>query len=424
MKKIFLLIFIFCTIQSFGQTITHTPEIDDQVTYDTDIEKVELRDEFTIIYFSYQYSNRRSQNYNLPIPLPNQRQQTSTATISINPKSYLNGNGKRFKYIKSTGIPELPDSKPVSPGQAYHFIVYYERLDPGIELFNLIEGKNSPEQTLQFWNFYGVHIKNPLRKIPTIPTGPVTLTIKGKILDAKTQKPVKATVICQFSKNATKTSPVLVSATGDYTFVLSPDAYTLTATAKGYDSEQASLDLSKINRNQQFTQNIYLNPVIQKTIPKPAPKEAPKKDLPKIEPPKVEPPVTDTTTIVAPKEESAPVKVEANKFRLDKVYFNIGESGLLSGSFDQLNGLIKMMKDSPTMNIIIEGHTDNIGDPAQNKRLSLERAFNVREYLISKGIVGKRVQFKGYGDTKPIADNNTEEGKKLNRRVEFVILNP
>ncbi|WP_165372093.1 OmpA family protein [Emticicia agri] len=423
MKRIYLLIFLFCAIHSFGQTITYTPEIDDQVTYDTDITKVELRDEFTIISFSYQYSNRRSQNYNFPIPLPNQRQ-TSTATISINPKSYLNGNGKRFKYIKSTGIPELPDSKPVSPGQVYNFTVYYERLDPGIELFNLIEGKNSPEQTLQFWNFYGVHIKNPLRKLPTTPTEPVTLTIKGKILDAKTQKPIAGKVVYQFDKNATKTGSVLVSANGDYTFALSPDAYTLTATAKGYEAEQARLDLSKIKRNQQFTQNIYLTQAVEKTETKPAPKETPKKDPPIIEKPKVEPPVIDTTTVAPPKEEAAPVKVEENKFRLDKVYFNTGESGLLPESYDQLDGLLKMMKDSPTMNIIIEGHTDNIGDPTQNKRLSLERAFNVREYLIKKGIAGKRIQFKGYGDTKPIADNATESGKKLNRRVEFVILNP
>lgn len=422
MKRISLLILLFCAIQSFGQTITHTPEIDDQVTYDTDIEKVELRDEFTIISFSYHYSNRRSQNYNFPIPLPNQRQ-TSTATISINPKSYLNGNGKRFKYIKSTGIPELPESKPVSPGQVYNFTVYYERLDPGIELFNLIEGKNSPEQTLQFWNFYGVHIKNPLRKLPTPTTGPVTLTVKGKILDAKTQKPIIGKVIYQFDKNAAKTGSALVSATGDFSFDLSPDAYTFTASAKGYEPEEASLDLSKIKRNQQFTQNIYLSPAVEKTIPKPAPKEIPKKDPPKIEQPKVEPPVVDTTTVAPPKEESAPVKVEENKFRLDKVYFNIGESALLSDSYDQLNGLLQMMKANPKMNIIIEGHTDNIGDPEQNKRLSLERAFNVRDYLIKKGIAGKRIQFKGYGDTKPIADNNTEEGKKLNRRVEFVILN-
>lgn len=422
MKRIYLLILIFCALKSFGQTITHTPEIDDQVTYDTDITRVELRDEFTIIYFSYQYSNSRNQNYNFPIPLPNQRQrqQLSTATISINPKSYLNGNGKRFKYIRSTGIPELPESKPVSPGQVYNFTVYYERLDPGIELFNLIEGKNSPEQTLQYWNFYGIHIKNPLRKTPSTQTDPITLTVKGKIIDARTQKPITGKVIYQFDKNATKRGSALVSATGDYSFALSPDAYTLTATAEGYESEQASLDLTKIKRSQQFIQNIYLNPVVEK----PTQKEIPKKDPPKIEQPKVETPVADTTTVVLPKEESIPVKVEENKFRLDKVYFNTGESGLLPESFEQLNGLLQMLKTSPTMTIIIEGHTDNIGDPEQNKRLSLERAFNVREYLINKGIVGKRVQFKGYGDTKPIADNTTEAGKRLNRRVEFVILNP
>ncbi|MBA4849721.1 OmpA family protein [Emticicia sp. BO119] len=424
MKRICLIILLFCSIQSFGQTITHTPEIDDQVTYDTDITKVELRDEFTIISFSYQYSNRRSQNYNFPIPLPNQRPQQSTATISINPKSYLNGNGKRFKYIRATGIPELPDSKPVSPGQVYNFTVYYERLDPGIELFNLIEGKNSPEQTLQFWNFYGVHIRNPLRKIPTASTGPITLTVKGKIIDAKTQKPIMGRVVYQFDKNAAKKGSAIVSASGNYSFALSPDAYTFTAIAKGYESEQASLDLSKIKKNQQFTQNIYLNPVVEKIVSKPVQKETSKKVPSEVEQPKVKSPVVDTSTVVQPKEETAPVKVEENKFRLDKVYFNTGESGLLPESFEQLNGLLKMMKNSPTMTIIIEGHTDNIGDPGQNKRLSLERAFNVREYLISKGIAGKRIQFKGYGDTKPIADNATEEGKKLNRRVEFVILKP
>ena len=81
-----------------------------------------------------------------------------------------------------------------------------------------------------------------------------------------------------------------------------------------------------------------------------------------------------------------------------------------------------MLKDDIKLTIIVEGHTDNVGDPIQNKRLSLERAYNIREYLISKGIAGFRIQFKGYGDIKPIADNNTEEGRKKNRRVEFVIL--
>lgn len=424
MKRIYLLVLILCSLQSFGQTITHMPEIDDQVTYDTDITKVELSNEFTIISFTYKYSNRRSQNYNFPIPLPNQRQETSTATISINPKSYLNGNGKRFKYIKSTGIPELPDAKPVSPGQTYNFTVYYERLDPGIELFNLIEGKNSPEQTLQFWNFYGVHIKNPLRKIPAKSDEPVTLTVKGKILDAKTQKPVMGKIMYQFDKNAAKTGSAIVSAQGEYSFTLSPDAYTFTATAKGYEPEQASVDLTKLKRNQQFTQNIYMTPIPPKIVSNPPQKTVPKPEPPKVEEAKVEKPVIDTATITPPTEETAPVKVEENKFRLDKVYFNTGESGLLPDSYEQLDGLLQMMKASPSMIISIEGHTDNIGDPVQNKRLSLERAFNVREYLIKKGIAGKRIQFKGYGDTMPIADNATEEGKKQNRRVEFVIVKP
>lgn len=411
MKRIYLLILIFCSIQSFGQTITHSPEIDDQTTFDTDITKVELNDEYTIIHFSYRYSKKKSQNYSLPFPLPNQREQTSTATISINPKSYLNGNGKRYNYVKSRGIPELPDAQPVYPGEEYRFTVYYERLDPGVELFNLIEGKNNPQQTLQYWNFYGVHIKNPLRKTnsPAVPTADLKLIIKGKIIDAKTQKPIAGKVTYKFDKNTQKTGSRNVAANGDYSFTLSPDAYTLIGSAQGYESSEASLDLSKIKKDQQFTQNIYLTPI----PPKPT-----KEKVPILEKDKID------TSQVAPVEEAAPVKVEENKFRLDKVYFNTGESGLLAESYPQLDGLLQMMKESPSMSIIIEGHTDNIGDPEQNKRLSLERAYNVREYLIKKGIAGKRIQFKGYGDTKPIADNETEDGKKQNRRVEFVIVKP
>lgn len=411
MKRIYLLILIFCSIQSFGQTITHSPEIDDQTTYDTDITKVELNDEYTIIHFSYRYSKKKSQNYSLPFPLPNQREQTSTATISINPKSYLNGNGKRYNYVKSRGIPELPDAQSVYPGEEYRFTVYYERLDPGVELFNLIEGKNNPQQTLQYWNFYGVHIKNPLRKTnsPAVPAADLKLVIKGKIIDAKTQKPIAGKVMYKFDKNTQKTGSRNVAANGDYSFTLSPDAYTLIGSAQGYESSEASLDLSKIKKDQQFTQNIYLTPI----PPKPT-----KEKVPILEKDKID------TSQVAPVEEAAPVKVEENKFRLDKVYFNTGESGLLAESYPQLDGLLQMMKESPSMSIIIEGHTDNIGDPEQNKRLSLERAYNVREYLIKKGIAGKRIQFKGYGDTKPIADNETEDGKKQNRRVEFVIVKP
>lgn len=386
------------------------PEIDDQTSYETDITKVELRGDYTIISFSYQVNDRKNNSLQFQFPFPNQSQPASPYTISFNPKSYLNGNGKRFKYIKSIGIPEIPDEMNVYPKEKYRFTVYFEKLDAGIETFNLIEGKNRPEERHQYWNFYGVHINNPLIKKPLVAPpvdkkgesigDEVIVTIKGKILDAKTNKPIVGKVLYRFDYDVQKTDSLKTNNLGEYSFKIKPDAYTFIASANGYESSQESMDLSKLNKNQQFSQNIYLNP-------------AAKKEEPKIDEKKEK-------EIVKP--ETSPLKIEENKFRLDKVFFEIGESRLLPDSYEQLDGLLKMLKDDPKITIIVEGHTDNVGDPTQNKRLSLERAYNVREYLISKGIAGFRIQFKGYGDTKPIAENNTDEGRKMNRRVEFVIL--
>ncbi|MFN3487857.1 MAG: OmpA family protein [Emticicia sp.] len=421
MKNLLITIFTLSFLNSFGQLITKMPEIDDQTSYETDITKVEIRGGYTIVSFSYQVSQQKNNSYQFQFPFPNQNQQGSNYTISFNPKSYLNGNGKRFKYIKCTGIPELPEEKQVSSGEKYRFTVYFEKLDAGIETFNLIEGKNRPEERHQYWNFYGVHINNPLTPPPVAAKknvepekdGEILVTIKGKLIDAKTNKPIAGKVLyrTELDYDAQKADSIKTSATGEYSFKIKPEAYTFVASAKGYEIAQESMDLSKIAKSQQFSQNIYLNP-IEKVIKKPEPlkEEVPKPELPKVE-------ITKEET-----KENSPIKIEDNKFRLDKVFFEIGESRLLPNSYDQLDGLLKMLKDDPKMTIIVEGHTDNVGDPTQNKRLSLERAYNVREYLISKGIAGFRIQFKGYGDTKPIADNSTEEGRKMNRRVEFVIL--
>ena len=95
---------------------------------------------------------------------------------------------------------------------------------------------------------------------------------------------------------------------------------------------------------------------------------------------------------------------------------------ILENSFEQLNLLAVYLSENKGLKIQIEGHTDNQGDPTQNKKLSLERAYNVREYLVKKGIDGKRIKFVGYGDTKPVAENTSEEARKSNRRVEYKIL--
>ncbi len=121
MKNLLITIFTLSFLSSFGQLITKMPEIDDQMSYEIDIIKVEIRGGYTIVSFSYQVSQPKNNTYQFQFPFPNQNQSNSAPTIAINPKSYLNGNGKRFKYIKSTGIPELPEEKQVFPGEKYRF---------------------------------------------------------------------------------------------------------------------------------------------------------------------------------------------------------------------------------------------------------------------------------------------------------------
>jgi len=80
------------------------------------------------------------------------------------------------------------------------------------------------------------------------------------------------------------------------------------------------------------------------------------------------------------------------------------------------------MQDNPTVKIQIEGHTDNIGNASDNMKLSENRAKAVVNYLVSKNISITRLTAKGFGATKPIADNSTEEGRAQNRRTELKVV--
>jgi outer membrane protein OmpA-like peptidoglycan-associated protein len=83
---------------------------------------------------------------------------------------------------------------------------------------------------------------------------------------------------------------------------------------------------------------------------------------------------------------------------------------------------VQLMQDNPTVKIQIEGHTDNVGTASDNMKLSENRAKAVVSYLISKNISITRLTSKGFGATKPIADNKTDEGKAQNRRTELKVV--
>jgi len=109
-------------------------------------------------------------------------------------------------------------------------------------------------------------------------------------------------------------------------------------------------------------------------------------------------------------------------FTLKNVFFETGFSTLRKESFPALNELVDALKSKPALIVEIAGHTDNVGTSESNLKLSADRANSVRDYLIKHGIDAKRVFARGYGETQPVADNSTAEGRQKNRRTEIRII--
>lgn len=106
---------------------------------------------------------------------------------------------------------------------------------------------------------------------------------------------------------------------------------------------------------------------------------------------------------------------------LRNVLFEQSKTELLPQSYEELDLVVAFLRANERVRIELSGHTDNRGIPGQNVKLSQARVDKVKAYLVSKGIAAKRIQGKGYGGSKPIASNDNEETRQLNRRVEFTI---
>jgi outer membrane protein OmpA-like peptidoglycan-associated protein len=119
----------------------------------------------------------------------------------------------------------------------------------------------------------------------------------------------------------------------------------------------------------------------------------------------------------------APIQKTFSK-NFNNVFFDLNSATLLKNSNVELNALVEYLQNTPTASILIEGHTDNSGNANANMILSTKRAESIAQFLINKGIGKNRITSKGFGSTKPIADNISEQGRAQNRRTSFTITLP
>ncbi|MCG8310979.1 MAG: OmpA family protein [Cytophagales bacterium] len=116
-----------------------------------------------------------------------------------------------------------------------------------------------------------------------------------------------------------------------------------------------------------------------------------------------------------------PLKI-GQSIRLNNIFFDFAKATLREESFHELDRILPYFGKFPNLKIELSGHTDAVGSDRANQTLSEGRANSVREYLIRKGVSADKIAAVGYGETMPVASNDTDEGRQLNRRVEFTIL--
>ncbi len=206
----------------------------------------------------------------------------------------------------------------------------------------------------------------------------VYLTIlKGTVKDAVTLNPVEAKIeIVDNEKNEVISIATSNSITGKYLVSLpSGKNYGIAVTSEGYLFHSENFNIPETKAYQEVIKNILLNKI---TV--------------------------------------------GSKIILNNIFFDFAEATLHSESIAELNRVLKLLKNYTTIKIEISGHTDNKGTMELNTTLSGARAKAVVDYLIENGIDSTRLEYKGYAFSQPIASNDTDEGRQLNRRVEFKII--
>lgn len=203
-----------------------------------------------------------------------------------------------------------------------------------------------------------------------------TLWVKGKVFDRKTLKGLPSSVVLTDLSTGRVISDLQTDETGNYLITLPKGKdYAFNVNRRGYLFYSENFPLSREQGDTAFHIDIPLQPI------------------------------------------------EANAaIVLKNIFFETSKYEIKPESGAELNEVVQLMKDNPTLRIQITGHTDNVGKPVDNKTLSENRARAVTNYIIAHGIAAGRLTFKGFGDTQPVADNSTPEGRAKNRRTELTVI--
>ncbi len=232
-------------------------------------------------------------------------------------------------------------------------------------------GYLASQDSLRNWDIYTAHLPQELTASPVA-------FLEGTILEQNTNIPLSASVRVTETKNNNQVFEALSDRhEGEFLVVLPVGGnYALHVQKEGYLFHSKQYDLMNNSSSATtFQDSIFLAPI-----------------------------------------QSGSVSILRN------IYFNSNEFQILPDSEADLNQLLEFLRLNSKIRIVIEGHTDNSGNPQNNQLLSENRASEVAKYLIEKGVTKERIQTHGYGDTKPIDRNDTESGKQANRRTSFRIL--
>lgn len=206
----------------------------------------------------------------------------------------------------------------------------------------------------------------------------IVVTVKGRVLNSLTKAPLEAIIRYERLYDGKEIGLAHSdSISGKYQIILPYGyQYGYFAEKKGFIPISANIDLSKITESMEIEKDLYLMPIQNEPTP----------------------------------------------ITLNNVFFKFDKAELIETSFPELNRLVKLLTENENMNIEISGHTCSMGSDAYNQNLSERRAKAIEDYLVSNGIEIRRLTALGYGESMPKASNETEEGRRFNRRVEFRIM--